>query len=84
MKITCGYNNGSLNAFHEFCVQNQDKSISLKLISRSEPVKGALYSHCVGSLNADGLSLLLTHVVDHPAFYCLDDIESLHKGSIAH
>jgi len=84
VKITCWYSNGSLNAFNEFCVQNQNKSISVKLISRSEPVTGALYSHCIGSLNAEGLSLHLTHVANHPAFYCLDDIESLHVGSIAH
>jgi hypothetical protein len=84
VKITYWYSNGSLNAINNFCVHNQDKSISVKLISRSELLKGALYIRCTGSLNAEGLSLLLTRVANHPAFYCLDDIQSLRMGSIPH
>jgi hypothetical protein len=80
MKITCWYKSGSLNAFGQFCVQNQDKPISVKLTNRSEPVKGVLYKHRIGSLDAAGLFLLLTDRAVHPAYYCLDGIESLHTA----
>jgi hypothetical protein len=81
MKVTCWYKNGSKEAFHQFCVQNQDKPISLKLTNRSEPIVGALYSHCLNSSNSAGLFLLLTDRVTHPAYYGLECIERLHIGS---
>jgi hypothetical protein len=80
MKITYWYKNGSLDTFRQFCIQNQDKPISVKLTNRSEPVKGALYSYCLNSSNAAGLFLLLTDRVIHPAYYGLGSIESLHIG----
>jgi hypothetical protein len=80
MKISCWYKNGSLEAFRQFCAQNQNKPISVKLISESEPVKGILYNHRIASLNAAGLCLLLTDRTTHPAYYCLDGIESIHTG----
>jgi len=80
MKITSWYNNGSLNAFRQFCIQNKDRAISIKLINRSEPVKGALHSYCLESWKAAGLFLLLTDRVVHPAYYGLMSIESLHIG----
>lgn len=78
MKITCWYKNGSLDAFRQFCIQNQDKPISVKLTNRSEPVMGALYNHCLNSPKAAGLFILLTDRVIHPAYYGLDCVESLH------
>jgi hypothetical protein len=80
MKVTCWYKNGSLDTFRQFCIQNQDKPISVKLTNRSEPVKGALYSYCLNSSKAAGLFLLLTDRVTHPAYYGLGSIESLHIG----
>lgn len=80
MKITCWYKNGSLEAFRQFCIQNQDKPISVKLTNRSEPVIGALYNYCLNSSRAGYLFLLLTDRVTHPAYYGLEGIESLHIG----
>ena len=80
MKITCWYKNVSLDTFHQFCIQNQDRPISVKLTNRSEPVKGALHSYYLNSSKAAGLFLLLTDEVIHPAYYGLEDIESLHIG----
>jgi hypothetical protein len=80
MNNTCWYKNGSIEAFHRFCVQNQDKKIALKLRNRSEPVIGALCSYCHNSSKAAGLFLLLTEKVFHPAYYGLEGIESLHIG----
>ena len=80
MKIKCWYKSGSLDALRDFCIQNQDKQVSVKLISKSESVKGALHAYCLDSLGAAGLFLLLTDRVIQPAYYCLDDIESLHVG----
>lgn len=80
MKITCWYKNGSLEAFRQFCVQNQDKPISVKLRNRSEPVIGALHNYYLNSLKAAHLFLLLTERVTHPAYYGLEGIESLHIG----
>jgi len=80
MKITCWYKNGCLDTFRQFCIQNQDKPISVKLTNRSEPVKGALHSYYLNSSNAAGLFLLLTDKVIHPAHYGLEGIESLHIG----
>jgi hypothetical protein len=77
VKITCWYNNGSKRAFNDFCVQNQGKSVSLNLINGSEPVRGTVYRHI--DLDAlKGIFILLTQAATHPAFYCLEDIESLH------
>jgi len=78
MEVTCWYKNGSLDAFRQFCIQNQDKPISVKLTNRSEPVKGALYRYCLASSEAAHLFLLLTDSVIHPAYYGLGSIESLH------
>jgi hypothetical protein len=69
-----------LDTLRNFCIQNQDKQISLKLISRSEPVKGALYAYRLDSLDVAGIFLLLTDRAIQPAYYCLDGIESLHAG----
>lgn len=80
MKVTCWYKNGSLNAFRQFCIQNQNKPISVKLTNRSEHVIGALYSYCLDSSEAAHLFLLLTDRVTHPAYYGLEGIESLHIG----
>lgn len=80
MKITCWYKNGSLDAFRQFCIQNRDKPISVKLTNRSEHVIGALYSYCLDSSEAAHLFLLLTDRVTHPAYYGLESIESLHIG----
>jgi hypothetical protein len=80
MKITQWYKNGSVDKFRQFCIQNRDKPISVKLTNRSEPIKGALYSYCLNSLEPAGLFLLLTDKVTHPAYYGLECIESLHIG----
>jgi hypothetical protein len=80
MLVTCWYKNGSLDAFRQFCIQNQDKPISVKLTNRSEPVIGALHNYCLNSSKAAGLFLLLTDRVIHPAYYGLEGIESLHIG----
>jgi hypothetical protein len=81
MKVTCWYKNGSLDAFRQFCNQNQDKPVSVKLTNRSEHVTGALHSYYLNSQKATGLFLLLTDRVIHPAYYGLEGIESLHIGS---
>lgn len=78
MKVIYWYKNGSLDALHLFCIQNQDKPISVKLTNRSEPVRGALYAYHLDSSEAAHLFLLLTNRVIHPACYSLEDIESLH------
>lgn len=78
MLITCWYKNGSPKAFRQFCIQNQDKPVSIKLTNRSEPVEGALCNYYLNSLNLDGLFLLLTDRVFHPAYYGLEGIESMH------
>lgn len=78
MKITSWYKNGSLDTFRQFCIQNKDRTISVKLTNRSEPVRGALHSYCLHSSKASGLFLLLTDRVIHPAYYGLTCIESLH------
>jgi hypothetical protein len=80
MKITCCYKNDSLDTFRQFCIQDQDKPISVKLTNRSEPVKGALHSYDLESSKAAGPFLLLTDRVIHPAHYGLEGIESLHIG----
>ena len=80
MLVTCWYKNGSLDAFRQFCIQNQDKPISIKLTNRSEPVIGALHNYCLNSSKSAHLFLLLTDRVAHPAYYGLDGIESLHIG----
>jgi hypothetical protein len=76
--VSCWYKNGSLEAFHQFCIQNQDKPISIKLMNRSEPVKGALCNYYLNLPRAQGLFLLLTDSVFQPAYYGLEGIESLH------
>ena len=52
--------------------------MSVKLTNRSEPVIGALCNYYLNSSNAEGLFLLLTDRVFHPAYYGLDGIESMH------
>ena len=52
--------------------------MSVKLTNRSEPVTGALCNYYLNSSNAEGLFLLLTDRVFHPAYYGLDGIESMH------
>jgi hypothetical protein len=84
VKIKCWYKSGSLDALRDFCIQNQDKQVSLKLIGRSELVKGALHAYCLDSFDKAGLFLLLTDRVIQPAYYCLDDIESLNAGFKKH
>lgn len=78
MKVTCWYKNGSLDALHLFCIQNQDKPISVKLTNRSDPVRGALYTYYLDSSETAYIFLLLSNKVTHPAYYSLEDIESLH------
>ncbi len=78
MKATCWYKNGSLDSFRQFCIQNQDKPVSVKLTNRSEPVAGDLCNYYLNSSNAEGLFLLLTDRVFHPAYYGLEGIESMH------
>lgn len=78
MNVTRWYKNGSIDAFRQFCIQNKDKPISVKLTNRSEPVVGALHNYCLTSEKASGLFLLLTDSVIHPAYYGLEGIESLH------
>ena len=84
MEITHWYRNGSSEAFCKFCARNQGKAVSIKLINRSEPVRGELYNYGTYSYGIDppkaGLSLLLTDRVIHPAYYCLEDIEDLRVG----
>ena len=83
VKITSWYSNGSPRAFHDFCLQNQGKSISLKLINESVQVKGIVYRYIVESGDSNGIFILLNRAVTHPAFYCLEDIECLHSGIAA-
>jgi hypothetical protein len=78
MKITSWYKNGSLATLRQFCIQNIDRPISVKLTNRSEPVRGALHSYSLHSSKEVGLFLLLTDRVVHPAYYGLSCIESLH------
>jgi hypothetical protein len=80
MNIISWYRNGSLNAFRQFCIQNQGKPVSIKLTNRSEPVVGTEYNYCLNTTNLSGRSLLLTDQVIHPAYYGLEGIESLHIG----
>lgn len=63
-----------------FCEQSQDKPISVKLTNRSDPIIGALHSYCLQPSENAHLYLLLTDVVDHPAYYGIECIESLHIG----
>jgi hypothetical protein len=78
MKITSWYNNGSLDAFYSFCIQNRCKAIWVKLRDRSELIKGVLYKYNT-QLEDDGLYILLNPRIMHPAYYSLDDIESIHE-----
>ncbi|MFB3764707.1 MAG: hypothetical protein ACE14P_05600 [Methanotrichaceae archaeon] len=80
MKVTCWYKNGSLDMLRLFCVQNQDKPISVKLTNRSELIGGALHGYCLYPTDTAHLFLLLTDVVEHPAYYGIEGIESLHIG----
>ncbi len=63
-----------------FCIQNQDKPISVKLTNISDPIKGALHSYYLDSSDSAHLFLLLTDIVEHPAYYGIEGIESLHIG----
>jgi hypothetical protein len=57
MEITCWYKNGSLDTLRNFRNQNQDKPISVKLIKKSESVKGALHGYHLDPSGAAGLFL---------------------------
>jgi hypothetical protein len=65
-----------LDAFHRFCAQNKGRSVVLELMDRSQTVKGTLYNHSLGPMEA-GLSLLLTRRVTHPAYYSLERVHSI-------
>jgi hypothetical protein len=84
VKIKCWYRNGSLRAFHDFCIQNRGKSVSLNLINKSEQIRGTIYHHNIDSDDFKGVFLLLTEAATHPAFYCLEDIENLNAGVTGH
>jgi hypothetical protein len=79
MRVTDWYKNGCIDTFQEFCNQNQNKLISIKLANHSELVKGILHSFLIKPLEVAGVFILLTDVVLHPAFYSLYDIRSLHS-----
>jgi hypothetical protein len=78
MGITNWYVNGSLDAFQVFCVQNRNRLVYIKLVCRSEFVRGILHSYRVEPLIEAGIFILLTDMVIHPAFYSINDIRSLH------
>jgi hypothetical protein len=78
VRVTDWYKNGSSNAFRKFCIQSRKKLVSIKLVKGSEPVKGILYRYRFLPFESAGIYLLLTNVANHPAFYSLYDIESLH------
>lgn len=77
MKIHSWYSNGSLDAFYKFCSQNRCKTIWVKLRDRSELVKGILYKRNT-QMKGDGVYILLNSSIIHPAYYCMEDIESIH------
>ncbi len=52
--------------------------IWVKLRDRSELIKGVLYKYNT-CLDGDGLYILLNPYIAHPAYYSLDDIESIHE-----
>ncbi len=78
MKIASWYNGGSLDAFYNFCTKNRRKTVLVKLRDKSELVRGVLYKYYT-ELNDDGLYILLNPKIAHPAYYSLDDIESIHE-----
>lgn len=78
MCIINWFRNGSLDAFHQFCNENNGKLISAELRDSTELIRGILYNYILWSIEADGIFLLLTNHARHPAFYSIDDIESLH------
>ncbi len=78
MTISSWYNGGSLDAFYHFCIQNRRKTVQVKLRDKSELIKGTLYKHYTET-NDDGVYVLLNPKVAHPAYYSLDDIESIHE-----
>ncbi|MGA9099830.1 MAG: hypothetical protein WB392_12965 [Methanotrichaceae archaeon] len=78
MLISSWYNGGSLDAFCHFCNRNRRKTILVKLRDKSELIKGVLYKRYMEPYD-DGLYILLNPKVNHPAYYSLDDIESIHE-----
>ncbi len=78
MKISSWYNNGSLDAFHRFCTQNRCKTIWVKLRDRSDFLRGVLYKQHIHPYGR-GLYVLLSPGVKHPAYFGLEDIESIHE-----
>jgi hypothetical protein len=78
MRIKNWYRNDNIDTFRRFCIHNRNKLISLRLIDDIEPIKGILYDFRLEPLATAGIFILLTDVVIHPAFYSLDDLESLH------
>jgi len=78
MKISSWYNGGSLDAFYHFCNRNRRKTILVKLRDKSELIRGVLYKQYREPYD-NGVYLLLNPKVNHPAYYSLDDIESIHE-----
>jgi hypothetical protein len=78
VRITDWYKNGSSDAFRKFCIQWRNKLVSIKLTKASEPIKGVLYRFRFLPFESAGVFLLLTKAANHPAFYSLQDIESMH------
>jgi hypothetical protein len=69
--------NDNLDRFQRFCRQNRNKPISVELMDDLGSVNGVLYDYRLRPSGAAGIFVLLTPVVIHPAFYSLDDLESL-------
>lgn len=78
MRVTNWHRNDSIDAFGRFCDQNRNELISIRLIGVREVINGVLYSYRLRPLVTAGIFILLTRAVIHPAFYSLDDLESLH------
>ncbi|MGV8175347.1 MAG: hypothetical protein ACP5OU_06555 [Methanothrix sp.] len=53
------------------------------MINESVPVRGTVYRYDIESGDSNGIFILLNRAVTHPAFYCLEDIESLHTTRAA-
>jgi len=78
MRVRNWYRNDNIDAFRRFCDQNSNEQISIRLIGDIEPINGVLYDYRLRPLVTAGIFILLTRLVIHPAFYSLDDLESLH------
>jgi len=78
IRVTSWYRNGNLDTLQIFCVQNRYELITIRLIDSLEPIQGVLYDYRLMPSATSGIFILLTRALIHPAFYSLDDIESLH------